>query len=205
MHGNEVTKNEKKANQKFLISYKNRPIKISKNNTKSFKENTKNNIINIKNHKDKIYNKNANNNNFKIYNNNLLKNNNNEMNNNDNKLSSQVNGENIKYKTINSITNEVEQKLDSNNIINQNQKITIESKDKSYNKSYHNDKPFFSPTKSKNILSFSNPKKSKKKKLKKIRKNNILYNMSRIPPIIDKEGLLMEILKDAKCYNIDMK
>ena len=76
-----------------------------------------------------------------------------------------------------------------------NPKLPIEHKNKLSHKTFYNQKIFFSPLKAKNIFPFSNPKTKKKIKLKKFKKTNYLYNMSRRPPVIDKEGLLMEIFQ----------
>ena len=76
-----------------------------------------------------------------------------------------------------------------------NPKLVIESKNQLEHKTFYKGNTFFSPLKTKNVFFFSNPKKKKKIKIKKFKKTNILYNMNQSPPIIDKEGLLMEILQ----------
>ena len=80
---------------------------------------------------------------------------------------------------------------------NKNQKITIESKDKNNYKSFYNGNKnlISSPLRAKNIFSVSKSKKNKKKKFKLLKDTKILYNMNRIVPVIDKEGLVMEILQ----------
>ena len=126
-------------------------------------------------------------------------------NNNDNLdiIKAQINNINLdnndNHFSINVISDEkdkkkIKTKSSFRNSIHKNKKLIIESKEEFSNNNIHNGKTIFSPIKTKTLFSFSNPKKKKQIKFKKFKNGNILYNMSRIPPIIDKEGLLMEIL-----------
>ena len=187
INDNIIKKNEENIKHKNLLS--NEKINQIEKLIKS-KKNSKINLLNndekIDNNKKELKEK-DNNNLYNIKNNNII-----SMNeNNSNHLSEVINNEiykkNIKNRTI----------MHFNKSKNKNPKIAIESKDKLDHKIFYNGKSFFSPirTQTKNLFSFSNPKKKKRTKLKKLKKSNILYSMNRMPPIIDKEGLLMEILQ----------
>ena len=114
---------------------------------------------------------------------------------------------NINHFSINNIFDEKGKKMNKTknnfqNSINKNRKLIIDSKDILTNNNIGNGKTIFSPIKTKSIFSFSNPKKKKQKKLNKIKRGHTLYSMSQAPPIIDKEGLLMEILQSN--YEIEV-
>ena len=112
------------------------------------------------------------------------------------------NEKNRNYATIIGINNE--NKRDYENKIKNgffkklkisNPKMQKEHKNKLSHKTFYKEKIIFSPLKTKNIFPFSIPKKKKKIKSKKFTKTNYLYNMGQRPPVIDKEGLLMEIFQ----------
>jgi hypothetical protein len=126
---------------------------------------------------------------------------NNKKNVNDNKNNMDANNDNKLHEKIN-INNEEQKKIVKNrshkNIKKHNQKIIIESKDKTYNKNFPNGQSNFSSSKTKNMFTLSNSKRKKQKKIKPFKKTNILYSMNQFPLVIDKEGLLMQILQSRK-------
>ena len=186
MNNNEIEKIENNINQKCETS------KIKENSRNNQMENRK---INSYDSKKNILN-------------NIIENNNINIINNDNSLANEktnnINEDNTRnYTTIIDINNQMNKKdyknknknsfLKSSKIVNS--KLTIESKDKLNHKTFYNEKNFFSPLKTKKVFSFSNPKKKKQIKLKRHKKTSILYNINQRPPIVDKEGILMEILQ----------
>ena len=98
--------------------------------------------------------------------------------------------DNAKFNTLSIINKETYKNIGKKNIY---EKLSIESKDKISQKGFTNGKTIFTPIKTKKLFSFSNPRKKKPKKLK-----NILYKKKDKVPVIDKEGLIVEILQSQK-------
>ena len=82
-----------------------------------------------------------------------------------------------------------------NSFKNKNKKIVIDSRDKLSNKSHTCGKTYNSILRNKDLFSDSKTKYSKSKKSKFLKKSLLLPYTDRIFPVIDKEGILMEILQ----------
>ena len=80
------------------------------------------------------------------------------------------------------------------NIKNQNKKIIIDSRDKISTKSHTCGKTYNPILRNKDLLSESKSKYSKSRKSKFLKKSLLLPYTDRVFPVIDKEGILVEIL-----------
>ena len=222
-HKNDLNKDKNIENDKEIILINNENYKNEKDKNNKVKNNNDNNDFNDNNYDNKRNKNNENEANpatrlntneiIDNYENNIFeekddnnKDNKNCINNNniynDTKLKNEDNNNkiNINNKPISDSRNKIFKKNMSKNktqniFKNKNKKITIESKNKLDYKSFYDFNSILSPSKTKTIFSVSKSKKSRHKKSKTFKKSNILHLINGSLPVIDKEGLLMEILQ----------